>query len=179
MSRIGKLAIKVPKMINIYLEDHQITVKGPTGELVQKIPKEIHICLFQDIIQISKCEETLLARQKYGLIRTLINNMILGVEKKFEKRLQMVGVGYKAQIQDNKLKLIVGFSHPIIFQILQEIEIFVEANTNLVIRGTNKEIVGLFAAKIRAIRIPETYKGKGIKYNNEIICRKAGKSGKK
>ena len=105
--------------------------------------------------------------------------MVLGVEKKFEKKLQMVGVGYKAQVQSNQLTLNVGCTHPIIFPIPEGMEINVESNINLTIKGSNKEMVGLLAAKIRATRPPEPYKGKGVRYNDEIILRKAGKSGKK
>jgi len=179
MSRIGKLLIKVPKTVNIDLQNDQIIIKGPTGELVQKIPNDITILYCDNIIQINKAQETRSARQKYGLIRSLIKNMVLGVDKKFEKRLQMIGVGYKAQVQANLLILNVGFTHSLIFTIPSGIDILVEGNTNLIIKGANKEIVGLLAAKIRSTRPPEPYKGKGIRYNDEIIMRKAGKSGKK
>ncbi len=179
MSRIGKLPIKVPTNVNILLENENICVKGPTGELTQKIPKELSIIFDQDKLKIVKLEETRLARQKYGLIRSLIMNMVLGVNKKFEKKLQMVGVGYKALVQGDKLILNVGFTHQITFVIPKGMDILVEANTNLTIRGANKEIVGLLASKIRATRPPEPYKGKGVKYNDEVILRKAGKSGKK
>jgi len=179
MSRIGKLPIKVPTNVNILLENENICVKGPTGELTQKIPKELSIIFDQDKLKIVKLEETRLARQKYGLVRSLIMNMVLGVNKKFEKKLQMVGVGYKALVQGDKLILNVGFTHQITFVIPKGMDILVEANTNLTIRGANKEIVGLLASKIRATRPPEPYKGKGVKYNDEVILRKAGKSGKK
>lgn len=179
MSRIGKLLIKVPKTVNIRLEDNQVIVKGPIGELVQKIPKEINLIISEDNIQISKLEESRLANQKYGLIRSLVKNMVLGVEKKFEKKLQMIGVGYKALVQANELILNVGCTHPVIFSIPKGMEVIVETNINLTIKGASKEIVGLFAAKIRATRPPEPYKGKGIRYIDEIILRKAGKSGKK
>jgi large subunit ribosomal protein L6 len=179
MSRIGKLPIKVPTNVNILLENENICVKGPTGELTQKIPKELSIIFDQDKLKIVKLEETRLARQKYGLVRSLIMNMVLGVNKKFEKKLQMVGVGYKALVQGDKLILNVGFTHQITFLIPKGMDILVEANTNLTIRGANKEIVGLLASKIRATRPPEPYKGKGVKYNDEVILRKAGKSGKK
>jgi len=179
MSRIGKLPIKVPKNINILLDEENIKVKGPTGELNQKIPKELKIVFFEDQIKLTKLNESRLARQKYGLFRSLIKNMVLGVEKKFEKKLQMIGVGYKALVQSNQLTLNVGYTHQIIFPIPQGMEIVVEANSNLTIRGANKEMVGLLASKIRATRPPEPYKGKGIRYMNEFILRKAGKSGKK
>jgi large subunit ribosomal protein L6 len=179
MSRIGKLPIKVPTNVNIKLENENIYVKGPTGELTQKIPKELSIVFDQDKLKITKLEESRLARQKYGLLRSLIMNMVLGVNKKFEKKLQMIGVGYKALVQGDKLVLNVGFTHQIIFLIPTGMDIIVEGNTNLTIRGANKEIVGLLASKIRATRPPEPYKGKGIKYSDEVILRKAGKSGKK
>lgn len=179
MSRIGKLLIKVPKTVNINLDSNQIIVKGPIGELIQKIPKEISVVFLNDVIQINKVEETRSARQKYGLMRSLIKNMVLGVEKKFEKKLQMIGVGYKAQVQANQLTLNVGCTHPIVFSIPPGMEINVDSNTNLTIKGSDKETVGLLAAKIRSTRPPEPYKGKGIKYTDEIILRKAGKSGKK
>ena len=179
MSRIGKLLIKVPKSITITLENNKIIVRGPLGELVQTIPKEIAIIFSNDNITVKTTDFSRLARQKYGLMRSLIKNMILGVEKKFEKKLQMIGVGYKAQIQTNQLSINVGCTHPIIFPIPKDIEIIVEANTTLIIKGSNKEIVGLLAAKIRQTRPPEPYKGKGVRYSNEIILRKAGKSGKK
>ncbi len=179
MSRIGKLLIHVPKTVTISLDSNQIAVTGPIGQLVQKIPKEIRVDFSNDNIQIHKIEETRSARQKYGLIRSLIKNMVLGVEKKFEKKLQMVGVGYKAQVQSDQLTLNVGCTHPITFPIPEGMEINVESNINLTIKGSNKEMVGLLAAKIRSTRPPEPYKGKGIRYNEEIILRKAGKSGKK
>jgi len=178
MSRIGKLPIKVPKNVSIKLEDNHIEVKGPNGSLNQTIPKEIGIDLVEDIINVYKTEDTRLARQKHGLIRSLVNNMIIGTSTKFEKKLQMVGVGYRAQVQSKQLTLNVGYSHPVLFDIPEGIEIVVEANTNLTITGIDKEQVGLLASKIRATRPPEPYKGKGIKYNDEVILRKAGKSGK-
>jgi len=178
MSRIGKLPIKVPKNVSIKLEDNHIEVKGPNGSLNQTIPKEIGIDLVEDIINVYKTEDTRLARQKHGLIRSLVNNMIIGTSTKFEKKLQMVGVGYRAQVQSKQLTLNVGYSHPVLFDIPEGMEIVVEANTNLTITGIDKEQVGLLASKIRATRPPEPYKGKGIKYNDEVILRKAGKSGK-
>jgi large subunit ribosomal protein L6 len=178
MSRIGRLPIKVPQNVTINLDSDSITVKGPTGSLMQKIPKEIRVEFTEDKIRVHKVDESILARQKYGLIRSLIENMVLGVSKKFERKLQMIGVGYKAQVQKNELTLNVGFTHPVIFQIPEGMEILVEGNSNLLLKGADKAIVGLLASKIRATRPPEPYKGKGIKYNDEIILRKAGKSGK-
>jgi len=178
MSRIGKLPITVPKNINVLIDDKTIEIKGSNTILTQKIPKEIKIEFFENVITVRKKEETRLANQKYGLIRSLIFNMILGVEKKFEKKIQMIGVGYKAQIKTNELILNIGFTNPVIFKIPDGVDVIIEANTNLLIKGSDKNLVGLFASKIRANRPPEPYKGKGIRYLNEIVLRKTGKSGK-
>lgn len=178
MSRIGKLPIVVPKNVSVKLENNHIEIKGPNGSLNQVIPSEIGIDLVDDTIKVYKNVDTRTARQKHGLIRSLVNNMVVGTSNKFEKKLQMIGVGYRAQVQGKQLTLSVGFSHPVVFDIPEGIEIAVEANTNLILKGIDKEQVGLLASKIRAIRPPEPYKGKGIKYSDEVILRKAGKSGK-
>jgi len=178
MSRIGKLPIKVPKNVSVTLEKNHIEIKGPNGSLNKPIPKEIGIDLVEDTINVYKNVDTRIARQKHGLMRSLVNNMVKGTSTKFEKKLQMIGVGYRAQVQGKQLTLSVGFSHPVLFDIPEGIEIVVEANTNLIIKGIDKEQVGLLSSKIRAVRPPEPYKGKGIKYSNEVILRKAGKSGK-
>jgi len=179
MSRIGKLPIPIPKNVNITLLENTIKVEGPNGVLNQILPKEIKIEIKDQLIQIKKIEETRNARQKHGLIRSLVKNMVLGTTIKFKKTLKMVGVGYRAQIKGKELILNVGYSHPVLFIIPDGIEIKVEGNTNLVITGNNKADVGLLTSKIRATRPPEPYKGKGIRYTDEIILRKAGKSGKK
>lgn len=179
MSRIGKLPIRIPKNVEIKLNKEKIEVSGPQGRLIQEIPKEINVIVDTSIIKIEKTENTRSARQKYGLIRSLIKNMVIGVTEKFEKKLQMIGVGYRAQVQGTELTLNVGYSHPVLFAIPEDIEIKVEANTNLIIKGADKEGVGSLASKIRAIRPPEPYKGKGIRYADEVVLRKAGKSGKK
>lgn len=178
MSRIGKLPISVPKNVTVSIDDKIIQIKSLNAILIQEIPKELKIEFFENIITIIKKEETRLANQKYGLIRSLIFNMVLGVEKKFEKKIQMIGVGYKAQIKTNELILNIGFTNPVIFKIPDGLDVIIEANTNLLIKGSDKNLVGLFASKIRANRPPEPYKGKGIRYLNEIVLRKTGKSGK-
>ena len=113
MSRIGKLPVKVPKGVNITLNEQTVKVKGPHGELSQLIPKEISVSISDDTVTVSKNEETIKARQKYGLVRSLVNNMVIGVSEKFEKKMQMIGVGYRAQVQGKKLTLLVGYSHPV------------------------------------------------------------------
>jgi large subunit ribosomal protein L6 len=178
MSRVGKLPIVVPPNVNITLEDRKITVKGPNGSLNLVIPDGVSVKLSENIITCGKTEESISAREKFGLLRALLNNMVKGVRIKFEKKLQMIGVGYKAQVQNKQLTLNIGYSHPILFTIPENLEVSVETNTNLTIKGADKESVGLFAAKIRATRPPEPYKGKGIRYTNEVVLRKAGKSGK-
>jgi large subunit ribosomal protein L6 len=178
MSRIGKLPVIVPKNVNVELTGQEIKVKGPHGELLHKIPSEIEVSVNEDKIVVTKKIETRIARQKYGLTRALINNMVIGVSEKFERRLQMIGVGYRSQVAGNNLTLSVGFSHPVVFEAPKDIEIKVEANTNIIISGPDKEKVGLLASQIRAVRPPEPYKGKGIRYVDEYVIRKAGKSGK-
>ena len=178
MSRIGKLPVKVPKGVNITLNEQTVKVKGPHGELSQLIPKEISVSISDDTVTVSKNEETIKARQNYGLVRSLVNNMVIGVSEKFEKKMQMIGVGYRAQVQGKKLTLLVGYSHPVEFEVPDDLEVKVEANTNLSVSGSDKEKVGLLASQIRATRPPEPYKGKGIRYVDEVVLRKAGKSGK-
>ena len=176
MSRIGKLPVNVPKNVNVELTGQEIKVKGPHGELLHKIPSEIEVSVNEDKIVVTKKIETRIARQKYGLTRALINNMVIGVSEKFERRLQMIGVGYRSQVAGNNLTLNVGFSHPVVFEAPKDIEIKVEANTNIIISGPDKEKVGLLASQIRAVRPPEPYKGKGIRYVDEYVRRKAGKA---
>ena len=178
MSRIGKLPVNVPKNVNVELAGQELKVKGPHGELQHTIPNEIEVTLNESNIVVTKKGETRVARQKYGLTRALINNMVIGVSEKFERRLQMIGVGYRSQVSGSSLTLNVGYSHPVIFEAPKDIEIKVEANTNIIISGPDKEKVGLLASQIRAVRPPEPYKGKGIRYLDEYVLRKAGKSGK-
>lgn len=179
MSRIGKLPITIPTNINIKLIGNNLEIKGPNGTLNQKLPKEIIVEIKNEIIEVKKIKKTRSACQKHGLIRSLIKNMILGTTIKFQKKLQMIGVGYRAQVKEKNLILNVGYSHSILLKIPDNVDVQVEANTNLIITSMNKSHVGLLTSKIRAIRPPEPYKGKGIKYANEIVLRKAGKSGKK
>lgn len=199
MSRTGKKLISIPNKIEISLDQDILTVNGPYGILSYKIPKNLKVNVLNDNQEISKefdkpifsitskdasfLQLSILAndkktRQCFGLSRTLINNMILGVNQKFSKKLEMVGVGYKAQMGNKKLILNVGFSHPVEMDIPDEIEVKIEKNVNISLEGIDKEKIGLFASQIRALRPPEPYKGKGIKYMGERIIRKAGKSAK-
>lgn len=182
MSRIGKRSITLSEKINTEINNNFITIKGPKGELSQVIPDLINVTLSEEsnqrILIVTTKKTTKKAQQLHGLSRTLINNMVIGVSEGFSKNLEIQGVGYRAQIDGKKLILNVGYSHPVIIDPPTKIAIKVENNTNIIISGINKEMVGQVAAKIRAIRPPEPYKGKGIRYKNEIVKKKIGKAGK-
>lgn len=177
MSRIGKKPISLPKGVEIKLEDNIVTVKGPRGELSQRLPAEIGLNISDEEILITRPSDAKKHRAYHGLSRALVANMVEGVTKGFEKKLELVGVGYRAQMQGSKLSLTVGFSHPIIIDAPEGIEFEAPTVTKITVKGIDKQLVGNTAAHIRAIRKPEPYKGKGIKYENEVIRRKAGKSG--
>lgn len=178
MSRIGKLPIILPSNVQVELNEQIIEVSGPYGKLLKEISESISIHKNDNNIIVKKVNNTRIANQLYGLTRTLINNMVIGVSEKFERTLQLHGVGYRAQVIDNNLVLNLGYSHSIILAIPQDITILIEKNGEIVISGFNKELVGQLSATIRNKRPPEPYKGKGILYKGEIIKRKVGKSGK-
>nr|YP_009296343.1 ribosomal protein L6 [Sebdenia flabellata]AOM65278.1 ribosomal protein L6 [Sebdenia flabellata] len=178
MSRIGKKIILLPKNINVNIKKSHISITGPKGKAEYTLSKLITLKQKENTIQLEATNNSKETQALYGLSRTIINNMIIGVSKGFNKQLDIQGVGYRSQIQDNKLILNVGYSHQIIIEPPQGISISVENNTKIHISGLDKEIVGQTAAKIRAVRPPEPYKGKGIRYNNENVRRKVGKAGK-
>ncbi|EDX76158.1 ribosomal protein L6, putative [Coleofasciculus chthonoplastes PCC 7420] len=179
MSRIGKRPITIPNKVTVTIEGQQVTVKGPKGELQRVLPKQVTIEQEGETIHVRRRDESRLARQRHGLSRTLVANMVEGVSKGFERRLAIQGVGYRAQVQGRNLILNVGYSQPVEIVPPEDVQLAVEGNTNVIVSGINKEIVGNTAAKIRAVRPPEVYKGKGIRYVGEMIRRKAGKAGKK
>ena len=178
MSRIGKLAVKIPPKVEVNIDQQFINVSGPHGKLSRKISDLMIISTDTKEISISTKDNSRQARELHGLSRTLINNMVVGVSTLFERRLEIKGVGYRSQVQGKELILNLGYSHPVIIAIPNEIEIKVETNTNIIIKGIDKEVVGQLAATIRSKRAPEPYKGKGILYKGEVIKRKVGKSGK-
>nr|YP_009399769.1 ribosomal protein L6 [Digenea simplex]ARW69588.1 ribosomal protein L6 [Digenea simplex] len=178
MSRIGKQEIIIPKNIEIEINEPRVLVRGKRGELKYKLSELIEIKVIENKIKLIKKVNTQKAREIYGLSRSIINNMIIGVSLGFEKKLIIQGVGYRSQMDGKILILNVGYSHAIRIEPPKEINIKVENNTNIYISGINKEIVGQIAAKIRSVRPPEPYKGKGIKYENELVRRKIGKAGK-
>ncbi len=175
MSRIGRKPIPVPPGVQVSLEDGRITVRGPRGELSWEWPRDIQVELEDGHIVVRRPSDLPRHRALHGLTRALIANMVTGVSEGFEKRLELVGVGYRAQMQGDKLVLSVGYSRPVEVQPPPGIEIQVEGTTQVVVRGNDKQAVGQVAANIRAIRSPEPYKGKGIRYVGEPIRRKAGK----
>jgi large subunit ribosomal protein L6 len=180
MSRIGKQSIEVPQKVKVKLEKQKIFVEGPKGSLSRILPSVICCTLDAEKNQLflEKAEETRLAQALYGLSRTLVANMVTGVSDGFSKKLQISGVGYRAQLEGNDLILNMGYSHPVQLTPPNSLSITVENPTTVVVSGTEKDMVGEFAAKIRSVRPPEPYKGKGIAYEGEYIRRKAGKTGK-
>lgn len=183
MSRIGKLTISIPSGVTVTVgADNHMHVKGPKGELKKELPKTMKIEMSESEIKIDKPNETKESRSLHGLTRTLVANMIEGVAKGFEKKLEIVGVGYRAQAAKNKITLSLGYSHPIEHTASDktvEFKMDEDQKNVIIVTGIDKETVGQEAAKIRSYRKPEPYKGKGIKYINERIIRKAGKSGGK
>lgn len=179
-SRIGKQPIQVPSNVTITLEGQFLKVKGPLGELSQSYPREVNVEREEPgTLKVKKAMETRRANQMHGLFRTLTDNMVVGVSKGFEKKLQLIGVGYRAMLEGNDLVLNLGFSHPVRMAMPDGIKVKVEDNTRITVSGYDKSAVGQFAASVRRWRPPEPYKGKGVKYADEIVRRKEGKAGKK
>ena len=178
MSRIGKLPITIPDSVDVNYTDSKITVKGKFGKLENQIPKSIVVTEDNGQLSVQVTEQKKDSRALHGLYRTLINNMILGVSQQFDLTLVLKGVGYRAAVQGKEIVLNLGYSHPVKINIPNEITVEVVQNTTINLKSCDKEALGLFAANIRAWRLPEPYKGKGILYKDEQIIRKAGKSGK-
>jgi large subunit ribosomal protein L6 len=178
MSRIGKKPIEIPAGVTVTVNNHTVTVKGPKGELSRSFNPDMDIKIEDNVITISRPSDAKEHRALHGTTRAILNNMVEGVSKGFEKRLELIGVGYRAQKQGNKLVLNVGYSHPVEIVPESGLEIDVPANTKITVKGTDKERVGALAANIRGIRPPEPYKGKGIRYEGEYVRRKEGKTGK-
>jgi len=178
MSRIGKLPITVPENVDINCNDSEITVKGKFGTLQTNLPDGLGVIQDTGKLTVSLKEETRNIRALHGLYRTLINNMVIGVSKQFDLTLTLKGVGYRAAVQGKEIVLNLGYSHPVKIEIPKNVSVEVVQNTTINLKSCDKELLGLFAANIRAWRKPEPYKGKGILYKDEQIIRKAGKSAK-
>ena len=178
MSRIGNKPITVPAGVEVKLEGQHITVKGPKGTLERDINPEITVKLEDGVITFTRSSEDRLDRSLHGLSRTLVSNMIEGVQNEFTRELQINGVGYRVQKQGNDLNLSLGYSHPVIYKAPAGISFDVPNPNTIIVKGISKEQVGQVAAEIRTKRPPEVYRGKGIKYAEEVIRRKVGKAGK-
>ena len=179
MSRIGKAPITVPSGVEVTIAGRTVTVKGPKGTLTREVPGEITVRKEESTLLVERPNDERQNRAMHGLSRTLVNNMVVGVTEGFAKELDIVGVGYRAEAQGQNLRLALGFSHPVIVPAPDGITFEVPAQTKIIVKGIDKELVGQVAADIRAIRKPEPYKGKGVRYANERVLRKAGKAGKK
>ncbi len=179
MSRIGKLPIAIPDGVEVKVEGQVVTAKGPLGTETVEIRPEIKVEKQENTIVLTRANDDRKSRSLHGLSRTLVANVVNGVKTGFTKKLEIVGVGYRAAMQGNTLNLALGYSHPIDIPAPEGIKIAVDQNTKITISGANKQLVGDVAALIRSKRPPEVYKGKGIKYEGEHIRRKAGKTGKK
>lgn len=176
MSRIGKKPILIPKDVKIKLEGDLLKVKGPKGELSRKIHPKVQVSIDGDTVIVSVADETRESAALHGLFRILIDNMVTGVTKGFERILEIVGVGYRAELKGRTAVFNLGYSHPIDFELPDGIDAKIE-KTKIILEGIDKDLLGKTAAKIRGFRKPEPYKGKGIKYADEMIRRKAGKAG--
>ena len=179
MSRIGKAPISVPDKVSVSLNGLAVTVKGPKGELSRTLPEGVSVAQDGNTIVVSPTSSNRRSRERHGLCRTLVANMVEGVSQGFTRKLEIVGVGYRAAVQGKKLVVSAGYSHQVEMDPPAGITFAVDGNTTVLVSGADKEVVGNEAAKVRAIRPPEPYKGKGIKYEGEKILRKAGKTGKK
>ncbi len=176
MSRIGRKPLSPPSGVKIEKKGPIITVHGPKGELSAKVPDSIGVEIKEGEIRVSRSSDLKSQKALHGTWRALINNMIKGVTQGFQKKLEIVGVGYKAEVKGKKIQFALGYSHPILFDPPKGIKVEIPAPTNIVISGIDKQLVGQVAAKLRSFRPPEPYKGKGVKYEGEYIRRKAGKA---
>ncbi|HPQ59928.1 MAG TPA: 50S ribosomal protein L6 [Syntrophales bacterium] len=176
MSRIGKKPIPVPSGIEIKMAGREVTVKGPKGTLSRAVPEELDIDISKGEVVVRRRTDNRKDRSLHGLTRTLIANMVTGVEKGFEKTLDIVGVGYRAELDQNSLKMFLGYSAPMVYQVPPGVSVRVEKQTSMIVSGIDKEFVGRVAAEIRKHKKPEPYKGKGIRYAGETVRKKVGKS---
>ena len=177
LSRIGKLPIEIPSGVTITVDSGDVTVEGPKGKLVQFITPAVTVEVEDGVLTVSPKDESKTARAQHGLMRALINNMVTGVTNGFEKKLEVNGVGFRVAATNNELEMSLGFSHPVKYKAPEGVTITNEKMT-IIVSGIDKQKVGQVAAEIRAFKKPEPYKGKGIKYADEVILRKAGKAGK-
>ena len=179
MSRIGNQPIAIPNGVDITLDGHTLTVKGPKGTLSHKLPQSMQVEVTEDEVKVTRPSDDKEHKSLHGLTRSLINNMVIGVTEGYSKTLEIVGVGYRAAMKGKNLNLTLGFSHPVIMEPPAGIEFETPEPTKIIVKGADKEVVGQVAAEIRDWRKPEPYKGKGVRYEGEHVRRKAGKTGAK
>jgi large subunit ribosomal protein L6 len=175
MSRIGKQPITIPDGVKIYVDGSVVRAEGPKGKLAQPIPTGISAAIDNKQLLIKRGDDSRTARAIHGLTRALVANMVAGVKDGFERKLEIVGIGYRAQMQGKSIQFALGYSHPVIFPLPEGITAEIEKQVSLTLRGADKALLGETAAKLRALRKPDPYKGKGIRYANEVIRRKVGK----
>jgi large subunit ribosomal protein L6 len=178
MSRIGRMPIAIPAGVTVNIKGEKVTVSGPKGELSRSLPSDMGISLEDSVLTVSRPSDSKQHRSQHGLTRSLLANMVEGVSQGFEKVLEIVGVGYRAEKSGDKLVIRIGYSHPVEVVPLPGISLAVEGANRIKVSGINKEVVGELAAEIRAIRPPDAYKGKGIRYAGEVVRLKPGKAGK-
>jgi len=178
MSRIGKKPILLPQGVKVELKDGTVAVKGPKGSLARPLLDGLEVEITDKVVNLKRSGDDKKTRSYHGLMRTLVSNMVDGVSKGFEKKLEIVGIGYRSELHANKLVFHLGYSHPIDFPLPAGISAEVEKQTLVTVKGVDKELVGQIAAKIRELRRPDPYKGKGVKYQGEVLRKKAGKTGK-
>ena len=177
MSRIGKAPIAIPDGVDVTIEGNLVTVKGPKGELSRQVHDRVSVAVDEGNLVVTRGGDERSVRALHGLTRALLANMVVGVTEGFRKELTIIGVGYRAAMKDDDLELLVGFSHPVVVRSTDGVDVEVPEPTRVVVSGIDKELVGQVAANIRDVKPPEPYKGKGIRYTNEHVIRKAGKAG--
>lgn len=178
MSRIGKKPVTMEKGVRLDVKDGEITVSGPKGTLKRPLLEGLSVNVHENVVTVERASDEKKIRSYHGLMRTLISNMVDGVYKGFERKLEIVGIGYRAEMQGNNVVFYLGYSHPIEFALPQGISAQIEKQTSLTVKGIDRELLGEVAAKMRALRKPDVYKNKGVKYADEVLRKKAGKSGK-
>lgn len=176
MSRIGKKLIEIPEKVTVKVADGEITVQGPLGMLKRQVPAGVELVMEGKSAAIKRTDETTRSSELHGMFRTLVANMVQGVTTGFKRELDIVGVGYRAEVKGKELHMTMGFSHPVVIPFPEGITMKVDQQTHLTVSGSNRELVGETAAKLRKIRLPEPYKGKGVRYTNEVVRRKVGKA---
>src|SRR5438477_8068674 len=178
MSRIGRLAIKIPDKVKVTAQPGLVNVEGPKGKVSQKLDREMKVTVEKGEVHVARPNDSRRARELHGLTRTLVNNMVLGVTVGFQRSLEIAGVGYKAELKGKEIHLALGFSHPIVYPLPEGVTAEYDAKANrITVKGADKHRIGLVAAELRKLRPPEPYKGKGVKYAEETIRRKQGKTG--